>query len=299
MKQPLQKSPIPNSRLFVIRDLRDPHFDPNWHFHPEYQLFVVLKGTGTRFVGDHVKSFEEGDMVFSGPNLPHLWHSDPAYFDPQNGLSTRGIVIYFQESFPGQDFIRKDESIRLRQLFEKSRRGLEIYGNTALKIREKMMMLLQREELDSIILLLQILNDMLHSEEMHELSSAGYTNVMKEGDTEIMKAVHSYVMDNFKQKISLSEVATIASMTTTSFSRYFKQHANKTFSELLSEIRIGYACRLLIEEKMNVSQACYESGFQTLSNFNRQFKTLMKRTPLEYKKEYESVTRQNEKVRSF
>lgn len=290
MKQPLQKSPIPDSRLFVIRDLRDPHFDPNWHFHPEYQLFVVLKGTGTRFVGDHVKSFEEGDMVFSGPNLPHLWHSDPAYFDLKNGLSTRGIVIYFQESFPGQDFIRKDESIRLHQLFERSRRGLEIYGSTAERIKEKMLQLLQRTELDSIILLLQILNEMLHSDEMSELSSAGYTNEMKDGDTEIMKAVHSYVMDNFKRKISLSEVATIASMTPTSFSRYFKQHANKTFSELLSEIRIGHACRLLIEEKMNVSQACYESGFQTLSNFNRQFKTLMHRTPLEYKKEYETVT---------
>jgi len=290
MKQALQKSPIPDSKLFIIRDLHEPHFDPNWHFHSEYQLFVVLEGTGTRFVGDHVKSFEEGDLVFCGPNLPHLWHSDPAYFDLANGLHTRGIVIYFQERFPGQDFIRKDETIRLRQLFERSRRGLEIYGNTAQRITGKMLQLLHREDLDSIILLLQILNEMLHSEEMRELSSTGYTNAMKEGDTEIMKAVHSYLMDNFKRRISLSEVAAIASMTPTSFSRYFKLHANKTFSELLCEIRIGYACRLLIEEKMNVSQTCYESGFQTLSNFNRQFKTLMKRTPLEYKKEYEIIT---------
>ena len=290
MKPPLKKSSIPDSRLFVIRDLQDPHFDPNWHFHPEYQLFVVLKGTGTRFVGDHVTSFEEGDMVFSGPNLPHLWHSDPAYFDPKNGLSTRGLVIYFQENFPGQDFIHKDESIRLRQLFERSRRGLKIYGSTAQKIREKMLQLLQREGLDSIVILLQILNHMLHSEEMDELSSTGYNNLMKENDTEIMKAVYSYLMANFKRKISLSEVSAIASMTPTAFSRYFKQHANKTFSELLSEIRIGHACRLLIEQRMNVTQACYESGFQTLSNFNRQFKVHMKRSPLAYRKEYETVT---------
>ncbi|MFP4092522.1 MAG: AraC family transcriptional regulator [Cyclobacteriaceae bacterium] len=290
MKQALQKSPIPESRLFVIRDLQEPHFDPNWHFHPEYQLFVVLEGTGTRFVGDHVKSFEEGDMVFTGPNLPHLWHSSPAYFDPKNGLSTRGIVIYFQESFPGQDFIRKDETIRLRQLFERSRRGLEIYGTTARKVRQNMLELLHLDELDSIILLLQILNTLLHSEEMHELSSAGYSNALKEGDTEIMKLVHSYVMDHFTRKISLAEVAAIANMTPTSFSRYFKLHANKTFSELLSEIRIGHACRLLIEEKMNVSLACYESGFQTLSNFNRQFKAIMKRTPLEYKKQWQQNT---------
>jgi len=289
MKHPLPKSPIQHSRLFVIKDLREPYFDPNWHFHPEYQLFVVLKGRGTRFVGDHIKSFEEGDMVFTGPNLPHLWHSHSPYFDPKNHLSTRGVVIYFPESFPGQDFIRKDETIRLRQLFERSRRGLEIYGETARIITDKMLKLVHQEGLDSIILLLQILNDMLHTEEMRELSSPAYTNALKEGDTEIMKAVHSHVMDNFKRKISLAEVAAIASMTPTSFSRYFKLHANQTFSELLSEIRIGYACRLLIEEKMNVSQACYESGFQTLSNFNRQFKTLMKRTPMAYKKEYSAA----------
>ena len=85
----------------------------------------------------------------------------------------------------------------------------------------------------------------------------------------------------------LSDLAQLTNMTPTSFSRYFKLHANKSFSEFVSEIRIGHACKLLIEQKMNVSQACYESGFQTLSNFNKQFKTITDRTPLAYKKEYE------------
>lgn len=85
----------------------------------------------------------------------------------------------------------------------------------------------------------------------------------------------------------LADLAKLTNMTPTSFSRYFKQHANKSFSDFVSEIRIGHACKLLIEQKINVSQACYESGFQTLSNFNKQFKTITNRTPLAFKKEYE------------
>lgn len=293
MAHALRKSPIPDTHTFIIRELEEAHFDPNWHFHQEYQLFVVLKGTGTRFVGDHIKSFEEGDLVFTGPNLPHLWRSDIAYFEGDPELHTRGIVIYFQESFPGKDLIQKEEAIRLRHFLERSKRGLEINGDTARQITQMMKKLVKKEGLESIIYLLRILNVMIHSEEVNELSSPGYTNSLKDGDSEIMNLIHAYVMDNFKQTINLKEVASIANMTPTSFSRYFKMHANKTFSELLSEVRIGHACRLLIENKMNISQACYESGYQTLTNFNRQFKALMKRTPLQYKKEYENAVRKS------
>jgi quercetin dioxygenase-like cupin family protein len=76
VKSALQKSPIPNSHAFVAKLLRQPNFDPIWHFHPEYQLFMVLKGSGTRFIGDHVKHYKEGDITLTGPNLPHMWRSD-------------------------------------------------------------------------------------------------------------------------------------------------------------------------------------------------------------------------------
>lgn len=93
-------------------------------------------------------------------------------------------------------------------------------------------------------------------------------------------------MKNFKNKISIAELASLTSMTPTSFSRYFKIHSNKTFSDFISEIRIGHACKLLIEKRVNISQACYDSGFLTMSNFNRQFKAITNRTPAAYRKEY-------------
>jgi len=289
MKAALQKSPIPDNHAFVVKDLQDPHFDPNWHFHPEYQLFVVLKGSGTRFVGDHVEAFREGDMVFTGPNLPHLWRSDDAYFEGRKDLGTQGIVVYFHEDFLHNALLHTEEAIKVRKLLEKANRGLHFTGSTADTIRKKMLELLSMHGFESVIHLLKILNTLSVSREYRLLSSAGYTNLLKEGDTEKMNKVHAYVMKNFKSKISLEEVAALANMTPTSFSRYFKTHANKTFSSFLSEIRVGYACKLLIEEKMNVAQACYASGFFTLSNFNKQFRDITGKSPVAYRKEYEEV----------
>ncbi|MDX1767783.1 MAG: AraC family transcriptional regulator [Arenibacter troitsensis] len=288
MKSALQKSPIPNSHAFVAKLLRQPNFDPIWHFHPEYQLFLVLKGSGTRFIGDHVKHFKEGDITFTGPNLPHMWRSDNEGYAVEENLWSEGIVVYFHDDFIGKSLLQKEEMIKLRQLFQKSLRGLDVTGRTADTIRRMINNLLHLEGIDSVLELLKILNCLANTTESTILASPGYTNSLKEGDTERMNIVHAYVMKNFKNKIELGTVASLANMTPTSFSRYFKIHANKTFSEFISEIRIGYACKLLIEDKMNIGQACYESGFQTLSNFNKQFKAITKRTPLSYKKEYSS-----------
>lgn len=287
MKSALQKSPIPKSQAFVAKLLRQPNFDPNWHFHPEFQLFMVLKGSGTRFIGDHVKHFKARDITFTGPNLPHMWRSDNEGLDVEHNSWSEGIVVYFHEDFIGQGLLHKTEMIKLRQLFLRSLRGIDVLGDTANKVGNMMKKLLYLEGMDSVVELFNILNCLANTSESELLASPGYTNSLKQGDTERMNDVHAYVMKNFKEKIQLSTVASLANMTPTSFSRYFKMHANKTFSEFLTEIRIGYACKLLIEEKMNIGQACYASGFQTLSNFNKQFKAITKRTPMSYKKKYE------------
>jgi len=287
MKFAMQKSPIPETHAFVVQSLKQTVFDPTWHFHPEYQLFMVLKGKGTRFIGDHVKSFQEGDITFLGPDLPHLWRSDIEGYTAENDIHAEGIVVYFQEDFIGKSLLNKEEGILLRRLFKKSLRGFDVTGTTAKKTAQMLLNLPNLEGFDAVLGLLHILNRLSQTEDIELLASSGYTNTLREGDTERMNKVYAHVMKHFKRKIPISELASLTHMTPTSFSRYFKTHANKTFSEFVSEIRIGHACKLLIDKKMNASQACYESGFQTLSNFNRQFKTATKRTPLEYKRRYE------------
>ena len=286
MKSALQKSPIPDSHAFLVKELKEPFFDHQWHFHPEFQLFMVLEGTGTRFIGDHVQPFKEGDMVFTGPNLPHLWRSDHKYFKATEELKVHGIVIYFHEDFFGKEFLEKEEMLQVQQLFYLARRGMEIVGSTAVQIAKLMKELLTLSGFERVVTLMQILNILAHTSDYKFLSSSGYINSQRKTDSERMNKVHTYIMEHFNQKISLEEAAAIANMTSSSFSRYFKTHANKTFSDFVSEIRVGHACKLLMENNMAISQVCYECGFQTLSNFNRQFKNLTRYSPREYRKEH-------------
>jgi AraC-like DNA-binding protein len=286
MRPALQKSPISENQAFEVKYLNEPHFDSNWHFHSEYQLFTVIRGTGTRFVGDHVSPFKKNDLVFTGPNLPHLWQSDPEYFNGDKDLWTEGVVIYFHENFIGNDFLHKNETYKIKQLFLKAQRGMEVLGNTSDKARRLILELLEVEDFERILKLLSLLDLLANSTEYNLLANEQYSNLLKEAESDRMNKVHAYVLKNFREKITLEQVAAIANMSSTSFSRYFKMHANKTFSDFLTEIRIGYSCKLLIEKSISISEACYESGFNTISNFNRQFKSVTHHSPLEYKRKY-------------
>jgi AraC-like DNA-binding protein len=287
MKQALQKSRIPETKAFLVKELKAPYFDKNWHFHQEYQLFLVLEGKGTRFIGDQMKPFREFDMVFTGPNLPHLWRNDQIYFEKESHLKTHGIVIYFNEGFLGDAISIKEEFESINILLEKSLRGLEILGKTNLKLRPMMQELVHLSGIESILKLLQILQVLSESEECQPITHAGYTNNNKESEKDRMRKVYEYVMENFSQKILLEEVSALANMTESAFSRYFTSRMNKPFSEFLSDVRISHACKLLHEADLNISEICYECGFNTLSNFNKQFKDRMGVTPLVYKKDYQ------------
>lgn len=284
----LHKTPIPEGQTFEIKNLKAPHFDPNWHFHDEYQLFVVLRGTGTRFIGDHVASFTHGDLVLTGPNLPHLWRSDADYFQLRHEEHTEGVVIYFREDFLGKEFLNRKEMYKIKQLLHKAERGMRITDNTAEEITAQMQELVRQSDFNAVLGFLTIINRLCNTTDYQLLASSGYSNSMKESDSYRMNQVHEYVMKRFHDRITLEEVAALANMTPSSFSRYFKMHSNKTFSDFLIEIRIGHSCKLLMQANRSISEVCYESGFNTLSHFNRQFKIVTNYTPLEYRRKYAS-----------
>lgn len=286
MKAALHKSSIPGSKIFVVRDLREKHFDPTWHSHSEYQLFYVVEGKGTRFIGDSIKSFGPGELVFTGPNLPHLWRSEEAYFNRENVLQTSGIVIYLNEHFLGQEILDKEEFALIKKLLTKSMRGLEFYGNIKEQVIKLMQELTLLQGIESLIHLLQILTILAGCKEFHYIAPSPYDYPLKESETDRMNIIYEYVFKNFKNKIKLEDAAALLYMTPTSFSRYFSLINNKPFSRFLAEIRIKHACKMLTETDDTVSTICYNSGFNTLSNFNNQFKEVMSKTPLEYKKEF-------------
>jgi AraC-like DNA-binding protein/mannose-6-phosphate isomerase-like protein (cupin superfamily) len=289
MKTVLHKSEIPPTRIFVVKDLNEKHFDPVWHAHSEYQLFVVLEGTGTRFIGDHIKSFKPGELIFTGPYIPHVWRSDEQYFKKESKERVRGIVIYFNENFLGDQFLEKEEIIQLKKLFLKSLRGLEFYGQKKQEVIDLMRELPTMEGLTSVIRILHILEILSRTKEYHYISSRAYSDTLDQHETDRLNQVYEYVFKNYRKKIRLQDLADMVHMTPTSFSRYFTMRNNKSFSRFLAEIRIKHACELLTETDEPIAQISYACGFDTLSNFNKQFREITHRKPTEYKKEFMSI----------
>lgn len=286
MKEPLQKSGIPVKNAFIIREMRDPYFDKQWHAHPEYQLVAILRGTGTRYIGDHIKPFKGGDTVLTGPGLPHVWRSDNAYFDLSNGLDIHGIVIYFPPNFLGEGAMEKEEFEGINKLLTQAERGLEIVGETNRNITKMMKELLNMKGVQSIIKLLEILHLIATSIEVEPITQINYSYNHPVHDKDRMGDILDYILKNYKDKITLQQVASLANMSESAFSRYFKSRVNKSFSDFVGDVRISNARKLLQDGGLNISQVCFESGFPTLSNFNKQFKDRIGKTPLAYKKEF-------------
>ena len=286
MKPLLEKSIESLNQSFLVKKLQEPFFDPNWHFHPHYQLFTVIKGTGTRFIGDDIRHFEEGDTVFLGPNMPHLWRSDRNYFEKESLLKTEGIVVYFKEDFLGNDFFEKPEMFDIKSFLKNSERGLDLTGTLGEEMVRDLKELLGLTGFEGISKLLNILHKLSVTNDYQYISSSNYTNTHKISETERMRIVHEYVLKHFKENINLSTVASLSNMTEAAFCRYFKSRTNKTFSDFVKEIRIGNACKMLQDENKSISQTCYESGYNTVSNFNNQFKSLKGVSPLQYQKLY-------------
>ncbi len=289
MKEPLQKSRIPEGKAFVIQELIAPYFDVNWHFHSEYQLFVVLKGSGTRFVGDRTTSFKEGDLVLTGPNLPHLWKNDKAYHDPKNGLETQGIVIYFPDNFLNNAVVELEEFEGIAKLLQLSKRGIEVVGETNLRITQLMQELLELKGLARIQHLLHLLDVLAQSQDYKLITDAGYLNTNKESEKDRMGQVYEYVLQHYASKITLQEVAQLCNLSVSAFSRYFKSRVNKPFSDFLTEVRISHACKLLQDTEESIAAVAFSCGFFTLSNFNKLFRERLHKSPKEYRKEFQAA----------
>ena len=192
----------------------------------------------------------------------------------------------FKEDFLGNDFFEKPEMFDIKSFLKNSERGLDLTGKLGVEMVRDLNELLGLTGFEGISKLLNILHKLSVTNDYQYISSSNYTNTHKISETERMRIVHEYVLKHFKENINLSTVASLSNMTEAAFCRYFKSRTNKTFSDFVKEIRIGNACKILQDENKSISQTCYESGYNTVSNFNNQFKSLKGVSPLQYQKLY-------------
>ncbi len=280
----LDRSSLSNSS-FTAKVNDYPYFLKIWHYHPELELVVILKSEGSCFVGDSIEKFEVGDIILLGKDIPHMWLNDEDYFKQDSKQSAKAIAIHFKQDYLGAAFFETPEMIHILELFDRARFGLK-FSNLDIKIVEDIQNMLELNGFEKTMYFLNILNALAKHKNYKLLASNGYLNSFKTTKNETQDKVQDYIFKNFNREITLEEVAQIANMNTSAFSRFFKRVNRITFSRYLAEIRIGYACKLLLENKSNIASICYEIGFNNISNFNRQFKLIMNCTPSTYVKQH-------------
>lgn len=290
MKPHYHKVPKNLENSFSLRKDVSANFESTWHYHPELELHYTKKGEGLRFIGDNISNFYSDEMLLLGENLPHTWKSHDAYLHPQSKLEVETMVMHFLPDCLGQEFLSLPEAYALTQLFKKAKNGLLIQGDTKTKLLSLLEAAHQAENLNRIALFISILSTLAETNEYEPIASAHAFYQSNQLETDRLNQIYTYTLKNYMNKISLAEIASLSCLSITSFCRYFKLMTNKTYTDFLSEIRISYACKLLIENKeLTIESISTETGFNNASNFFRQFKKTIGLTPKAYRKKYRSA----------
>lgn len=282
-------SSITNS-LSVKRNYHS-HFLKLWHFHPELELVLILESTGTRFVGDSIEKFNEGEMVLLGENLPHMWINDPDYYEGNSNLQAEAIAVHFKKEFLGNTFFETPEMVHILNLIAKASLGI-VFTDISLSLQKQIKRLVDLADFEKVVSFLQILQELAKNKNYRILSSNGFIKPFNHEASQDLKKIYEYIYKNFNKPISSKKVSEIANMNSSAFSRFFTKIHRKSFTRYLNEIRVGYACKMLIEGDQKIISICYESGFRNVSNFNRQFKLIRGMTPNEFAKLYNNKVNQ-------
>jgi AraC-like DNA-binding protein len=271
---------------FSVRQDLVPYINNRWHYHQEVELIHFQKGEGTQFIGDSIKQFKAGDVVLVGSGLPHYWRFNDSFFDENEAATADVRVCHFNENFWGEQFLQLPENIKIRNVLDAAKRGLQITGKTRIVVAEFLDVLLHTEGPHRILLLTQALTAIAECPNLQSLSSIGFKHELPDNENDRINAIYDFSLKNFKRPIQLDEIASVANISPNSFCRYFKSKTRKTFSQFLIEVRVGYACKLLIENKMSIKQLCFESGFNNFTSFHKYFKLITGKSPLNYQKEF-------------
>lgn len=283
----LKKVDFGRDEIFGILKVNDPYFYPLWHYHPQCEIMLIKEGAGNRYVGDSFSPFSKGEIILLGPNIPHVFRSDPEYFVNGSKKKVKAIVLYWNYKLSKNDLFNLNEFAPIRELFQQTERGLlikEISKKTVVRLLNRVV---NKVGIDQIIEFISLLHFVATKAEYEPLSSLGFSAIIDEEEVNKLNKVFDYLLKNFSRGITLQEIADISNMSPTTFCRYFKKITNKTFITFLNEIRVGHASKLLIENKnKNISQICFESGFNNLTNFYIQFHKLKNLSPMEFKHKY-------------
>jgi AraC-like DNA-binding protein len=282
-----------NGQSFLFRKFDKSAFEAPYHFHPEYELTCILRGNGKRYVGSHMGNFVAADLVLLGPNLPHCWKLEPR---KEKQTDASAIVVQFDGSFLGDDFFNKNELQHIKKLFQRSGCGISFNEGTQTAVNLSLLGLRnEKNNFKLLIGLLEVLQRLASSNEYVLLDQNRVIAERTKAEQERINPVIAYLVDNFREQVSLNEVASIANMTSNAFCKYFKKITRKTFMETIIEYRLNYAIQQLVQTDKPISEISFQSGFGDVSHFYKMFKQKMNMSPLNYRKKFMTSLEEEQK----
>ena len=282
-----------NAQSFSISEAGYYHALNDFHYHPELELIYVIKGQGTLLMGDHFEQLQTGMMVMTGSNVPHMfkferisYHND-LMKQGEIPIETKLLTLHFDPEVFGENFMGLPENKLLNGLLKDASKGFIINDECKSQVLEMMNRLITAPGYEHILLLLQLFNTIALGEEKQFITKPPDQTAYSKLDENRLTRIYLYTLNNFSRVIKLNEIAGIIHMVPNAFCRYFKMRTGKSYFEFLLEVRVRHACKLLKEKDYSIVVVCYESGFTNLSNFNRHFKLITGKTPLEYRKHFQ------------
>ncbi|GAA0886711.1 AraC family transcriptional regulator [Sphingobacterium siyangense] len=251
--------------------------------HRNFEIVLLENCMGKRFIGDHIEDFEGDELVLLGSYLPHCWQY---YNTIDKDKPATASIVHFYPDFLGKDFLTKPEAILLNQLFINAAKGVLFSGPIVRQAKDILNEMLVASGLSRAVLMLQLLDKLALSNSYRTLSSPSFNIIENSTDANRINRVFDYIFKHFREDITLQDVASIVPMSSSAFCRFFKMQTNRTLVDFIKEIRIGHAAKLLMEGQYNITETCYKSGYNNISNFNKHFKDVKGSSPRDFLKQY-------------
>ena len=278
-------TPLSDRDCFYIADRRKTEFTYPIHCHAEFELNFTEHAAGVRrVVGDSAEIIGDYDLVLiTGKELEHVWEQHEC-----DSKEIREITIQFSPDLFFKNFMNKNQFDSIRCMLEKAQCGISFPMQAIMKVYNWLDRLASEEQgFYAVINLLVILYELSQCEDTRTLSSSSFAKISVYSDSRRVQKVQDYIDQHYNEEIRLGQLADLVSMTSVSFSRFFKLRTGKNLSEYIIDIRLGHATRMLVDSTMSLAEICFECGFNNLSNFNRIFKKKKNCTPKEFRENYQ------------
>ena len=273
---------VSHNYSFITRRLQLASNTTKIHSHRNFELNYIASGTGKRIVGNSISGYAKGDLVLLGPHIPHCWDN----LETEQDTIAECIVTHFNENIISSDFFNIPELEQVVDLLKNASNGIWFKGKKTEKVGQTLKKMVTLKGLERYIELLKVFHLLLQIDERENLALPSALTNTFETDQDQINKIYEYVFNNIQTGIRLKEASALVFKEPGSFCRYFKKKTNQTFMDYVKNVRIGMAAKLLAETDKQITQICYECGYNNLANFNHYFRVIMNKTPSEYRKEF-------------